>query len=165
MSSLAQLRAEHAELVNIVGELKALIGRDTPPPSVELFNVRCKLSSVPIAHLKAEDWVLYPPPLACDDPQVAATAKQFVDEMGGLAQAYSVFNDRWDALRIESNWAGYRQDASRIIEALTNRIVRENRELSPCWKRFSVPPDEAAIHKAVTSRSLGGRPGALIGRP
>jgi hypothetical protein len=135
MSSLAQLRNEHAELVKIVGELQALVNRDTPPPSVELFNVRRKLSSVLIAHLKAEDWVLYPPLLTCDDPNIAATAKQFVDEMGGLAQAYSVFNERWDALSIESNWAGYREHAGGIIEALTNRIIRENRDLYPLLEK------------------------------
>lgn len=135
MSSLAQLRNEHAELVKIVGDLQALVDRETPPPSVELFNVRRKLSSVLIAHLKAEDWVLYPPLLSCDDPQIAATAKQFVDEMGGLAQAYSVFNERWDALSIESDWAGYRKAAGGIIEALSNRIVRENRELYPLLEK------------------------------
>ena len=135
MSSLAQLRNEHAELVKIVGELRVLIDRDTPPPSVELFNVRRKLSSVLIAHLKAEDWVLYPPLLTCDDLEIAATAKRFVDEMGGLAQAYSVFNERWDALSIESNWAGYREHASGIIEALTNRIIRENRDLYPLLEK------------------------------
>lgn len=135
MSSLAQLRQEHAELVRIVGELQAMIDRDQPPPSVELFRVRRKLSSVLIAHLKAEDWVLYPPLLSCEDPGIAATAKQFVDEMGGLAQAYSEFNERWDAFSIESDWGGYRQDAAGIIDALTNRIIRENRELYPLLEK------------------------------
>lgn len=135
MSSLAQLRQEHAELVRIVGDLQAMIDRNEPPASVALFNVRRKLSSVLIAHLKAEDWVLYPPLLSCNDPEVAATAKQFVDEMGGLAQAYMVFNERWDALSIESDWTGYRKAAGGIIEALTNRIVRENRDLYPLLEK------------------------------
>ncbi len=135
MSSLAQLRQEHAELVRIVGELAAMIDCDAPPPSVELFNVRRKLSSVLIAHLKGEDWVLYPPLLSSADPAVAATAKQFVDEMGGLAQAYSVFYERWDALSIESNWNGYREAADAIIEALNNRIIRENRDLYPLLEK------------------------------
>ncbi|HEY0629251.1 MAG TPA: hemerythrin domain-containing protein [Sphingomicrobium sp.] len=136
MSSLAELRNEHAELVTIVKQLETLIDRDTPPACVDLFNVRRRLSSLLIAHLKAEDWVLYPPLLSSDDPQVAATARQFVDEMGGLAQAYTVFSERWDALSIESNWAGYRKEAGGIIEALTNRIIRENRDLYPLLDRI-----------------------------
>ena len=79
--------------------------------------------------------MLYPPLLSSGDAQVAATAKQFVDEMGGLAQAYTVFSERCDALSIESNWAGYRKEARGIIEALTNRIVRENRELYPLLEK------------------------------
>lgn len=135
MSSLAELRNEHAELVRIVKELESLVDRDTPPACLDLFDVRRRLSGLLIAHLKAEDWVLYPPLLSSGDAQVAATAKQFVDEMGGLAQAYTVFSERWDALSIESNWAGYRKEARGIIEALTNRIVRENRELYPLLEK------------------------------
>lgn len=131
MSSLAQLRQEHAELVKIVGELQALVDGDLPPPQVELFQVRRRLSSVLIAHLKAEDWVLYPPLLSSDDTAVATTAKQFVDEMGGLAHAYTAFSEKWDALSIEADWAHYRVEAKGIIDALTNRIVRENRDLYP----------------------------------
>ena len=136
MSSLAELRNDHAELVTIVKQLEALIDRDSPPPSLELFDKRRKLSGLLIAHLKAEDWVLYPPLLSSGDSQVAATAKQFIDEMGGLAEAYTQFTQRWVALSIESNWAGYRVAAREIIDALTNRIVRENRELYPLLERI-----------------------------
>lgn len=136
MSSLAHLREEHAELVRIVGELQKLINHDSPPSQVELFQVRRKLSSVLIAHLKAEDWVLYPPLLNSNDPHISGTAQQFVDEMGGLAQAYSVFNEKWDALGIEADWAHYRAEAKGIIDALTNRIVRENRDLYPLLERL-----------------------------
>jgi iron-sulfur cluster repair protein YtfE (RIC family) len=131
MSSLAQLRQEHADLIRIVKGLDALVAGDAPPSSVSLFEVRRKLSSTLIAHLKAEDWVLYPPLLSSADQQVATTARQFVDEMGGLAQAFSVYIERWDALSIESDWPRYQRETKGIIEALTNRIVRENQELYP----------------------------------
>jgi len=136
MSSLAQLRSEHAELVRIVKELEALIVGDTPPPAVKLFDVRRRLSSVLIAHLKAEDWVLYPPLLSSADPKVADTARHFVDEMGGLAQAFTVYVERWDALSIESDWLRYQRESRGIIEALTTRIVRENQELYPLLERI-----------------------------
>lgn len=137
MSSLMQLRQEHAELVKIVREWEALIGRDTPPPSVELFDVRRRLSSLLIAHLKAEDWVLYPPLLESSDPDIAHTARQFVDEMGGLAATYSIFMERWDALSIQADWARYQTEAQAISQALGNRIVRENRDLYPLLERAS----------------------------
>jgi hypothetical protein len=135
MSSLAQIRADHAELVKIVREWGLLIDRDTPPPSVDLFGVRSRLSSLLIAHLKAEDWVLYPPLLESPDPEIARVARNFVDEMGGLASAYSIFMERWDALSIQADWAHYQKEARAISEALGNRIVRENRELLPLVER------------------------------
>ena len=135
MSSLAQLRAEHAELVKIVREWEALIESDAPPPSVELFDVRRRLSSLLIAHLKAEDWVLYPPLLESDDPEISRVARNFVDEMGGLAASYSIFMERWDALGIQADWTHYQKEARAISKALGNRIVRENRELYPLVER------------------------------
>jgi hypothetical protein len=135
MSSLVQLRTDHAELIRIVGDWEALIDTDTPPPSVYLFDVRRRLTSLLIAHLKAEDWVLYPPLLESKDPEVARTARRFVDEMGGLAASYSIFMERWDALSIEADWTRYRKEARAISQALGNRIVRENRELYPLVER------------------------------
>ena len=135
MSSLAQLRAEHAELVKIVREWEVLIEHETPPPSVELFDVRRRLSGLLISHLKAEDWVLYPPLLESSDPEVARVARNFVDEMGGLAASYSIFMERWDALSIQADWTHYQKEARAISQALGNRIVRENRELYPLVER------------------------------
>jgi hemerythrin-like domain-containing protein len=135
MSSLTQLRSEHAELVKIVRQWEVLIERDAPPPSVDLFGVRSRLSSLLVAHLKAEDWVLYPPLLESPDPEVARVARNFVDEMGGLAAAYNIFMERWDALSIQADWTHYQKEARAISQALGNRIVRENRDLYPLVER------------------------------
>ena len=135
MSSLAQIRAEHAELVKIFREWEILIDRETPPPSVDLFAVRSRLSSLLVAHLKAEDWVLYPPLLESPDPEIARIARNFVDEMGGLAASYSIFMERWDALSIQADWTHYQKEARAISQALGNRIARENRELLPLVER------------------------------
>ena len=131
MSSIALIRSEHAELVRIVREWATLLDRDTAPPSVDLFAVRSRLSSLLVAHLKAEDWVLYPPLLASPNAEVARVARNFVDEMGGLSAAYSAFMEKWDALSIQADWAQYQKEAGVIADALGNRIVRENRELLP----------------------------------
>lgn len=136
MSNLAQLRNEHAELVRIVKELDQLIQGDSPPVAVKLYDVRRRLSSVLIGHLKVEDWVLYPPLLSSSDPEVANTVRQFVDEMGGLAQAFTVYVERWDALSIESDWPRYQKESRGIIAALTCRITRENQQLYPLLERI-----------------------------
>lgn len=135
MSSIAQIRTDHAELVKIFREWEMLLDGETPPPPVDLFDVRRRLSNLLVAHLKAEGWVLYPPLLESSDPEIARIARNFVDEMGGLAASYSLFMEKWDALSIEADWANYRKGARAILEALGNRIVRENRELLPLVER------------------------------
>ena len=131
MTELAKLRAEHAELVRIVRELEALIARPAPPNQLELFALRRDLSAVLIAHLKAEDWALYPRLLESGDQRVAATARLFKKEMGGLAAAYAEYSEKWNSDAIEADWPGYCSQSRGLFDALINRIVRENRELYP----------------------------------
>ena len=131
MSTLAKLRQDHAELVTIVRQISACVALLSPPPQLELFNLRRQLSSTLIAHLKAEDWVLYPRLAKSGDDKVATTAQAFSEEMGGLAAAFSAYNEKWTATAIANDWSGYCADTREVMETLTNRITRENRELYP----------------------------------
>ena len=136
MSNIMQLRTDHVELIDICQLLEASIAGDTPPSSVDLFGVRKRLTAKLIAHLKAEDWLLYPRLLESEDAQVAETARRFVEEMGGLAAAFNAYVEAWDAFRIEREWAAYKTETQGIIEALRCRISRENRELYPLLERL-----------------------------
>ena len=135
MATIQHLRDEHAQLVGIVERLSECIGRPAPPPTVELFGVRKELNATLIGHLKSEDWILYPALLASDDPATAATARIFMDEMGGLAAAFLAYADRWSAGAIDRDWAGYCGESHAIIDALTQRMIRENRDLYPLAER------------------------------
>ena len=135
MATIQHLREEHALLVRIATQLSECISRPAPPPTIELFTVRRQLNATLIAHLKAEDWILYPMLLASRDSNTAATARQFMDEMGGLAAAFRAYADKWSASAIESDWAGYCADTHVIILDLTDRITRENLELYPLAER------------------------------
>ena len=131
MSDLVKLRAEHATLVEIATRLSAIIAEPQLPAAAELFAVRGQLNSVLIAHLKAEDWVLYPRLFASADAAVEQTARAFSDEMGDLADAYMAHTQKWTAPSIAADWSGYCKETAAILDALSNRIVRENRELYP----------------------------------
>lgn len=131
MTDILKLRQDHAELVRIVQQLATAIAQPAPPPQLELFELRRRLSSTLIAHLKAEDWVLYPRLLDSSDTAVAETARAFNEEMGGLAAAYAAHADKWNAGAIDGDWAGYCAESRAILDALTDRITRENRELYP----------------------------------
>jgi iron-sulfur cluster repair protein YtfE (RIC family) len=131
MPNLVKLRHEHAQLVEIVQRLAAFVAQPRVPEAGELFKVRNELTSTLIGHLKAEDWLLYPRLLTSPDATVAATARAFSDEMGGLADAYRSYVNKWTAVSIAYEWPAYCEETRIIIDALTSRINRENRHLYP----------------------------------
>ena len=136
MINLGKLRGEHAEILTLLAKLRQLIGKASPPPTLHLFALRHELSSTLVGHLKAEDWVLYPRLLANSDRVIAGTARTFCDEMGGMAAAYSEHCLRWTAAAIAADWPGYCRDSEMLIDALSHRILRENRELYPLLERL-----------------------------
>ena len=137
MSDLAKLRSEHVDLLSIVRRLGDLIDCPNPPPPLQLFDLRHQLSSTLIAHLKAEDWLLYPRLMASPDRNISSTAREFCEEMGGLAAGYIEYCEKWSADAISADWAGYCQDSRQLIDALTIRITRENRELYPLLEELA----------------------------
>lgn len=134
MPEVEKLRREHAQLVEIVGRLSAAVAEPRPRAASELFRLRKELTSTLIAHLKAEDWLLYPRLLTSRDPRIARTARAFNEEMGGLAEAYAAYSYKWTATSIEADWTGYCAETRGIIDALTRRIDRENNELYPLFE-------------------------------
>ena len=84
MSELTRLREDHAKLARLFGTLRHVIERREPPPQVELFDLRRDLMGTLIAHLKLEDWALYPRLIESGDAQMSETGTAFKDEMGGL---------------------------------------------------------------------------------
>ncbi|MGH6787109.1 MAG: hemerythrin domain-containing protein [Novosphingobium sp.] len=138
MTNLDKLHAEHADLEAIVARLWLLLGAEGCPNWVELHALRERLVITLTAHLKVEDWVLYPRLIDGSDLAVAAIARAFCDEMGGLAAAFIVYVERWDSPAIEADWPGYRAATAPILKALITRIEREERELYPLVTQVAV---------------------------
>ena len=67
---------------------------------------------------------------------MSETGTAFKDEMGGLAPAFIAYCDKWNAPAIVADWAGYCSDTRAILDALLNRLTRENRELLPLIERL-----------------------------
>ena len=136
MANLQKLSQEHDELLKLVERLRVAVAAAHSPPVVELYSLRAELATTLIAHLKAEDWAVYPRLMACGDAEIAATAKAFSDEMGGLAAAFGVYAQRWDAMTIQANWHGFCLETKDILAELTSRISRENEGLYPLIERL-----------------------------
>ena len=131
MANIPKLRDDHFRLMSTVRRLGVLIEHLSPPPTLHLMAVRHELSTTLTEHLQDEDWLLYPQLLGSPDRHIAATARIFSDEMGDLAETYAAHCERWSALSITEDWPGYCSECREILDALTIRITRENRELFP----------------------------------
>lgn len=131
MSELMRLREDHAKLARMFSQLEHLIEQPQPPAQLELFELRRELMSTLIAHLKLEDWSLYPRLIESGDSELSAKARQFKEEIGGLAPAFVAYCEKWTANTIPSGWADYCRETRGLLDALTDRLTRENRELLP----------------------------------
>lgn len=140
MSELRKLREDHATLARLFRRLRSIIAAPRPPVQLLLFDLRRELTSTLIAHLKLEDWALYPRLIESGDPAISDAGLEFQQEMGGLAPAFVAYCDRWSANAIEADWTGYCADTAAILDALENRLMRENRDLLPLLDRL----DQAA---------------------
>jgi len=136
MSQLMKLREDHAKLARLFRQLGAMVERASTPPQVELFELRRELLSTLLAHLKLEDWALYPRLIESADADISSAGQAFKDEMGGLAPAFLAYSDKWNANTIAADWSAYCKDTAAILEALTNRLIRENRDLLPLLERL-----------------------------
>lgn len=136
MSELTKLRDDHAKLARLFRGLGELIEQPSPPPQVELFDLRRELVATLIAHLKLEDWALYPRLIESGDAEISSVGELFKDEMGGLAPAFLAYADKWTAISIHADWPDYCSETRAILDALMNRLTRENRELLPLLERL-----------------------------
>ncbi len=131
MPNVNKLRHEHVKLDALAGQLSNMIAQGEPPPARELYPIRMQLASELIKHLNSEDWILYPALLASRNERVALTARAFSASMGGLANEFKTYCERWGADAIMLNWTGYRSETTEILKALKLRMTREERDLYP----------------------------------
>ncbi|AXJ97009.1 hemerythrin domain-containing protein [Sphingomonas sp. FARSPH] len=118
------MSAEHDELLGLGEELVACIA-ETVPDHAAVARLRWAMTRKLLAHLAKEDTLLYPRLKASRDPRAAAMATRFADEMGDLAEKYRAYIADWPAERIDADWRQFGAETRRILQALRQRIARE----------------------------------------
>ncbi|GLQ49779.1 hemerythrin domain-containing protein [Dyella flava] len=133
---IEKFKREHVDLLAAVTDLRELVQAGVQEHAEAIVHQLVTMSSVIKLHLAAEDRVLYPALINAADPRIAHTGKQFQEEMGDLAQAYTAFVSRWNLpAKISKDPQGFRSDANNVFKALHLRVQRENRELYPLAER------------------------------
>lgn len=131
MGITAKLRDDHDALLKLAGVFRDILTQPVAPTGIDLVKFRSAFSKELLAHLTREDWLLYPALLQSSDKLVAATAQAFIDEMGGLLAAYKTWSGEWPTERIVAEWRIFVSETLALLNALEERIDRENNELYP----------------------------------
>lgn len=133
MDVIQTLTAQHQDLLAISSRVSR--GLDTDSLRANAAPVRTavsELAGVLKVHLTMEDRSLYPSLLNHQDPKIHATARNCVDEMGGLFEKLQAFLAKWpNPVAVQQNPEEFVRDLDRILEALAYRIKREESQLFP----------------------------------
>ena len=137
MGQADSFRRQHQEILGLVKELQPQLDavslrRDAARVATGLQRLAALLK----AHLALEDSTLYPKLMAHADPEVAATARRYQQEMGGLQTAFSDYIERWPiASSIQQEPELFVSQTRQVVAALLARIEREDGELYPMLDR------------------------------
>lgn len=142
MKTLKQLKTDHDELAALMRQIADHLTSNYPVPAECLTPLRRKFDHKLLAHLGAEDWLLYPNLLASRVPEVATAARQAIDELGGVIDLFRLHNERWNTAAIEQDWQGYCRHMGLLIEAVTDRIEFENVVLFPLVAKAGLAREE-----------------------
>lgn len=134
-SLIAPFREEHDLLAEIAGQIRKFVTQPEPSDAVELFHLRMHFSRKLIAHLHSEDWTLYTLLRASKDKETAALADRFSKEMGQLSVRYLAYARRWTTTAAGADWPGFCEATIEMLDALAERIERENNQLYPRAER------------------------------
>lgn len=129
------LRQDHAQILSLAGKLASLLESpdNRSATSTALRETLVKMNAQLGLHLAIEDKDLYPTQMKSTHGEVAAVAKHFVDEMGGIGAAFKQYIKKPTGAAIKSNWEAFQRESGNILNVLRARIEEEERDLYPFW--------------------------------
>jgi iron-sulfur cluster repair protein YtfE (RIC family) len=130
-------RDQHVELAGMAQQVRSLssrLGSDDDCNQVrgELSRLAGKL----LVHLTMEDQGMYPRLKDHADSTLKATAASFAREMGGIAEAFTAYSNKWTAGAIKADKTGFAAETAKVVDILLQRIQRENSTLYPMVDRL-----------------------------
>ncbi|MBI5587598.1 MAG: hemerythrin domain-containing protein [Deltaproteobacteria bacterium] len=124
-------RQAHDDLLQIAGEISKLL---TPAgiqnDAAKVRSLLSRLAGKLFVHLQMEDKSLFPSIEKYNDARLNSMLKVFVNDMGGLKDAFNKYTNKWaNPDHIKNNAVEFINETKSIFSALTKRIEKENREL------------------------------------
>lgn len=133
LTNLDHLRAEHAEILTIAGEIEHLLDPDTvKQKAILLAELVNHLTRRTLAHLLLEDRCLYQEMLSSEHDETREMAQQYIVRMGNIAENLKDYICAWpDSERIASSVDTFCKETRYLLETLETRIDHEETALYP----------------------------------
>lgn len=140
------LRQQHEAALDMAQRLLDLMDAYRPgAPAFPILMQLNRLYGILRIHLAQEDVGLYRMLMASSDRDIARIARQYVDEMGGLAIDLECFAQHWScSASIASNFEEFSEAARALMLELAVRIEREDKYLYPLADAVTQPKRNAA---------------------
>ncbi len=123
---------QHDELVDTVGKISQYLEVHKLKNNLgEVQNHLSILSRTLNAHLLMEDRGLYPVMLEHGNITAKELARLYIDEMGGLKNAFVEYIINWKENRIADDPEKFIDETKSIFNLLANRVEKENTILYP----------------------------------
>jgi hypothetical protein len=155
MDQIEALRCEHQLIDKLAAELASFVAGPTPPEPVAFLQLRRAFGRTLSAHLKREDWIVYPRLRAHARGEVRDLAHRFCTAAAALSTAFAAYGQFWTTSAIADDWKGFQAATAAMLASLDDRIAMEEDELypllaeagdaAPPWRaKVSVAPSPAA---------------------
>ncbi len=133
MVVLEDYRTQHRELQSLMRQISELLNPEIlEQDAKEVAGLLEIFAKKLVLHLAMEDQALYPTLFAFPDKKIQKLARQFMDEMGHIAQNFKSFINKWQHVAdIESKPSIFIAETKQLFSVLEKRIEREDKELYP----------------------------------
>ena len=131
MKPIATYYEQHAELMEMIDELRPLLTMDKlsiGPVAKTAHGMLCELGKKVKAHLADEDQSLYPELLVHEDPKVKSMAWGFISGEKPLRRWFKDYNDKWLKDCDFEFTEEFLEETNEVIALLIDRVTREDKD-------------------------------------
>ncbi|MEJ2406158.1 MAG: hemerythrin domain-containing protein [Candidatus Thiodiazotropha sp.] len=141
MSTLESLRGSHTDMLEIIGDLRAMMTREQlsiRPTAMTAHKLICELADKMKDHMVEQDRGIYPDLLTHQDPKLKSMAWGFLNGQKPMRKQFEQYHNKW-LKNCDFNFSDdFIADTFEIFDMIEDRIQREETILLPTLEKSGV---------------------------
>jgi len=141
VSTLESLRGSHTDMLEIIGDLRAMMTREQlsiRPTAMTAHKLICELADKMKDHMVEQDRGIYPDLLTHQDPKLKSMAWGFLNGQKPMRKQFEQYHNKW-LKNCDFNFSDdFIADTFEIFDMIEDRIQREETILLPTLEKSGV---------------------------